>query len=107
MDGSRFDTWTRRRFGLASGGMATALLGLGLAGRDPTRLTAKQRHKRRKSLVFNAFGCLNVDKPCRGWNDLCCSGICAGKKPKKGKPDKSRCVAHDTGGCQPGVQDAS
>jgi len=28
MDGSRFDTWTRRRFGLAAGGLTATLLGL-------------------------------------------------------------------------------
>ena len=38
-----------------------------------------------------------------GRNDThCCSGICEGKKPKKGKKDKSRCAAHHTGGCLPG-----
>jgi hypothetical protein len=101
MDGSRFDTWTRRRVGRATGGLATALLGLGLLVGQRAPLPAKSRKKKgkRRRLPFNAFGCLNVGRKCRGRDGLCCSGICAGKKPKPGRKDRRRCVAHDTGGC--------
>jgi hypothetical protein len=68
----------------------------------------KKRKKRRKNrtaarqLQVNGFGCVNVGGACLGDSANCCSGICAGNTPKKGKQDTSRCVAHDTGGCQPG-----
>ena len=77
--------------GLASLVLASAVL--------PETATAK---KRGKKLKFNAFGCVNVGGKCHGQDAACCSGICQGKKPKKGKRDKRRCVAHDTGDCAPG-----
>jgi hypothetical protein len=46
MDGSRFDTWTRRRFGLAAGGLATALLGL--VTLDDLEARKKRRRKKKK-----------------------------------------------------------
>jgi hypothetical protein len=36
-----------------------------------------------------------------GNDSLCCSGVCQGKKPKKGKPDKRVCTAHHAGECSP------
>jgi hypothetical protein len=68
----------------------------------PAAASAKKNRKRRKRRKLpepNAFGCLDVDVACRGDSSACCSGICAGKKPKRGKKDTSRCVAHNTGGC--------
>jgi hypothetical protein len=62
---------------------------------------ARKRKKRSEKPKPNAFGCLNVGQRCSGSNEKCCSGICQGKKPKKGKKDKSKCVAHNTGGCSP------
>jgi hypothetical protein len=62
---------------------------------------ARKRKKRSKKPKPNAFGCLDVGKACAGKSSKCCSGICQGKKPKKGKKDKSKCVAHNTGGCSP------
>jgi hypothetical protein len=57
--------------------------------------------KNAKKPPRNAFGCLEVGKPCRGKDSSCCSGVCRGKKPKKGKKDTSKCVAHNTVGCTP------
>lgn len=96
MDDSRFDAWTRRRFGLAAGGAAAALLGRALLLPSP----AGARKKSRKKLELNSFGCVDVGKPCRGRDVKCCSGICQGKKPKKGEKDRSRCVAHHVLGCE-------
>ena len=48
MDGSRFDAWTRRRFGLAAGGAIGSLLGLQIAGSDDAE--AKKRKKRCRKL---------------------------------------------------------
>jgi hypothetical protein len=62
-----------------------------------------KKHKKKKKKnkpQNNAFGCLNVGQHCNGNDDKCCSGVCDGKKPKKGKKDKSTCVAHNVGPCQ-------
>lgn len=96
MNESRFDTWTRRRFGLAAGGAAALL---GLAAALPSPAGAKKQRRRKPKLKLNAFGCVDVGKPCRGKDAKCCSGICQGKKPKRGEKDKRTCAAHNTGGC--------
>ena len=54
------------------------------------------------ALVLNRFGCVDVGQACRGDDGVCCSGRCEGEAPTAGVPDTSRCVAHDTGSCQPG-----
>jgi hypothetical protein len=102
MDAGRFDALTRSltrrtsRRGLLARAVATCFLASAAA--LPTwRTTAKK--KRKTKLVFNQFGCIDVGQPCAGKADLCCSGVCEGKKPKKGKKDKRRCAAHDVGGC--------
>jgi hypothetical protein len=77
--------------------LAGAGLGFG-ALRLPDAVDAKKKSKKPK---LNAFGCLNVGQPCRGKDAKCCSGVCQGKKPKRGQKDKSTCVAHNTGGCTP------
>ncbi len=59
----------------------------------------KKKRKKDKKPKNNAFGCLNVGQACNGKDDKCCSGICDGKKPKKGKKDKSKCVAHNVNSC--------
>jgi hypothetical protein len=98
MDNSRFDAWTRRQFGLAAGGFAAALLGVVLGAG-----TEAKKKRRRKKPQLNAFGCLDVGQACQGNSGLCCSGICQGKKPKKGKKDTSRCVGHNGLDCQGGA----
>lgn len=88
---------TNRRTALRA--LTSATLGA-LAVRFPDSSEAKKRKKKRKKkLVKNAFGCVDVGGKCRGNDGACCSGVCQGKKPKKGKKDKSVCVAHNTGGC--------
>jgi hypothetical protein len=107
MDDLTFDrltralTQTRSRRTLLHRVVAGIALGV-MAPRDGA--AAKKRKK--KKLVFNQFGCVNVGGKCRGKDANCCSGICQGKKPKQGKKDKSRCVGHDTGGCQAGQFEA-
>jgi hypothetical protein len=96
---SRFDAWTRRQFGLAAGGLAAALLGVA----PGTNTDAKKKKRKKKKPQVNAFGCLDVGKACGGNSGLCCSGICQGKKPKKGKLDKSRCVGHNVLDCPDGA----
>jgi hypothetical protein len=96
VDASRFDELTRSLTGPGSRrrllrGVAGVALGLA-----PTRLTALAKAKGKKKCV-----CLDVGTPCGGTSSKCCSGICKGQKPTKGKPDHSKCVAHNTGGCTP------
>jgi hypothetical protein len=102
VDKMRFDLLTRSladrssRRGIAGGIAGTAL------GLVAMRLPGIAEGKEKKAPKFNTFGCVNVGGKCRGKSGLCCSGICEGKKPKKGKKDKSRCIAHNSGECQPG-----
>jgi hypothetical protein len=103
MEEARFDLLART---LAERAQRRALIGLaagfGLAAVGVPGGEARKGKKKSK-LKRNAYGCVDVDKPCRGNSANCCSGICNGKKPKKGKKDRSRCVAHNTGVCQPGL----
>lgn len=86
-------------------GLVGAGIGLGVLVGWPlgeSEVEAKKKHKKKKKKskpTFNAFGCLNVGQPCRGKSANCCSGICQGKKPKKGEKDKRTCVAHNAGFC--------
>ena len=90
-------------------GLASAGLGLGtLRLSDAVEAKSKKKGKKKKKgkskkqqqPVLNQYGCLDVGQPCKGDSTLCCSGICEGTAPKKGKQDASRCVAHDTGTCR-------
>lgn len=102
MDAARFDALARTLGDGASrrmvlGGVLTTL-GLGTL---PAGETAKAKNRKQK-LKRNQFGCVNVGGKCRGKDNNCCSGICNGKKPKKGERDKSKCAGHDAGACQAG-----
>lgn len=87
-------------------GIAGAGLGLGLLqmqgdaeARKKRKPKKKSSKKKSKPLAINQFGCVDVGQPCRGDSSLCCSGICDGAAPRKGKPDQSQCVPHNTGVC--------
>jgi hypothetical protein len=97
---SRFDTLTRALDAIPRRALLHfAAMGLGLSALHvPPMVLAKQKP------IPNAYGCLNVGQSCRGKDARCCSGICRGKKPRKGKPrkgkkDKRKCAPHNTGGC--------
>jgi hypothetical protein len=104
MDAARFDRLarsprvgsTRRRLLR----LAAVILGVGTAKHEPDLIAAKKNKNKR--LRRNAFGCVDVGGKCRGNSANCCSGICQGKKPKRRKKDKSRCVAHDQTTCLSG-----
>jgi hypothetical protein len=102
MGANHFDTLTRvlamprTRRGIL--GTLAVTLGLGALLIDE----AAAKKNKQKKLKFNEFGCVNVGGKCRGKDSVCCSGICKGKKPKKGKKDKSRCVGHDESTCLAG-----
>lgn len=76
MDGLRFDLWTRRRFGLAAGGLATLVIGLGES--------AAKKNKKKKRCVKPGGACTTGGKKkcCKnrrcdraaggGLNTVCC-----------------------------------
>jgi hypothetical protein len=112
MDAHRFDQLTRiathaaSRRGLLNSGVASlagliALRGLG-SGSTAARVRGKTHRGKGNGPQPNAFGCDSVGKSCRGKDSKCCSGICQGKKPKRGEPDRTRCVAHDASTCLKG-----
>jgi hypothetical protein len=108
VDVKRFNDMTRTLPALPSRrdvlrGLAAVAGGLGLARlQKNVEARKKRKHKKKdKKPKPNAFGCLDVGQPCRGNSDLCCSSVCGGKKPKRGKKDKRRCIAHNVGGCTP------
>lgn len=68
MDATRFDTWTRRRFGLATGSLFAAVVGLG--PRDQT--TAKHRHHHHKKKR-----CQKRGDTCGGKRTCCGELLCA------------------------------
>jgi hypothetical protein len=102
MDGSRFDRLTRSlAMAVSRRALLASLSALGLSVIPfPGAVDARKRRKRKPEP--NKYGCLDVGKACRGNDNKCCSGICKGKKPKKGERDKSSCVGHDADGCQAG-----
>jgi hypothetical protein len=97
MDGPRFDRLART-ISTSSSRRASLRFAAALvlsAARPSTTAGAKGK----KKPTPNSYGCLNVGQPCRGKDALCCSGLCQGQKPKKGKRDKRKCAARNTGGC--------
>jgi hypothetical protein len=106
MDSKRFDSLAkkigRRRSrreafqALAAAGLAAAATRIGL-GTEPAaaEVTVEQR-----------FNCKAVGEKCNGKDSACCSGRCQGKGVKKGgkrgkrdRRDRSKCVAHDQSTC--------
>ncbi len=79
MDGSRFDAWTRRRFGVVA---AAAITGwLGLAARDGTVAKRKKAPKQRRKRQ-----CEKLNTKCNPGNDrkLCCAAMACGLVPELG-----------------------
>jgi hypothetical protein len=98
MDSDRFDVLTRTLTTASSRRRVLAALG-SLVSLGAFPASAKKGKKKAKKSKRNAFGCLNVGQPCRGNSANCCSGLCQGKKPKKGKKDTSKCLGHNAGIC--------
>jgi hypothetical protein len=96
MNSDRFSRLTR--FVAQRASRRGLIAALGFAGITiPGVAGAKRRHKKRKkkNVIFNAFGCVDVGKFCQNGTQ-CCSGICEGKKGKK------KCRAHDASTCTDG-----
>ncbi|MFT4040600.1 MAG: hypothetical protein QM692_20640 [Thermomicrobiales bacterium] len=84
MDGSRFDAWTRRRFGgVVAGALATAL-GLAIDPVDPAaaadRKPRKKRQRRRKKRI-SSHACEPHGTSCNPRNErrLCCAPNACGQ----------------------------
>lgn len=75
MRGSRFDSWTRRRFGLTAGALAAAHFGLSNLSAD-----ARKKHKRRK----HKKRCRKLGETCTDGGRACCSGRTCGGDPALG-----------------------
>ena len=76
MDGSRFDAWTRRGFGLAAGGLAGSLL----AQAAPLATEAKKKKKKKKNKC-REFG----DSCSSNGKDACCCGLACQPVNSSGK----------------------
>jgi hypothetical protein len=102
MHAHHFDTLARSLTGSGSRRRAVALALSGALG-SALGVSSVQEvgAKKTKNPKPNSFGCLNVGQKCRGKDSKCCSGVCQGKKPKKGKKDKRKCAAHNAGICTP------
>ena len=66
MDGSQFDAWTRRRFGLLAGGFAAAALGVAVTN----DADAKKKRRRKKKKRCKKLG----DTCTQGGKRACCKG---------------------------------
>lgn len=69
MDGSRFEAWTRRQFGLAVSGGAATLLGL----RASEDAAANKTHNRKRGRCRKAGQSCRHKGNCR--NCTCCKGF--------------------------------
>jgi hypothetical protein len=98
MDAESFDYLTRSVSTLLSRRAVTSVLGIGVFALPSFIAAKKRRHKHKKKIKRNAFGCVNVGNFCKN-DDQCCSGICQGKKGKK------KCQAHDSSTCQAGTHE--
>jgi hypothetical protein len=57
LDGTRFDAWTRRRFGLATGGAVAGLLGLASLHEAEAKKKNKKKRKKKKQCKKLGQGC--------------------------------------------------
>jgi hypothetical protein len=81
MDATRFDTWTRRRFGLATGSLLAAALGLGVA--ESVGAKHKKKHCKQSETKCGkkcVKGTCCPDKPCGApGTDCACERTVEGK----------------------------
>ena len=98
MDGSRFDAWTRRRFGSAVVGALAAVLGHA-AGYDAAGKTRRHKGKRKHTKPrFRNRKCEPHRTSCNPKNErrLCCAPLACGEVPELGG---HHCCARRFQGC--------
>ena len=94
MDGNRFDAWTRRRVGLAAGGVLAAFLAL--SERDEAAARRRRRRKRRKPR------CLALGRTCNADDERCCGSLACdwvdlvSVDPVCCRPDGAACTPETT-----------
>jgi hypothetical protein len=81
MDGSRFDAWTRRRFGLlTAGGFSAALANLANAGEadaNKSKDKNKNKNKKKRKKKHKKQPCLELGTMCGGKQTCCGQLRCA------------------------------
>lgn len=87
MDASRFDAWTRRRFGLVVGTGIAALAGA--SARDDADAKKKRKRKKKKR-------CKKLKQPCGGKKKCCKNLTCA---ESTANPDGKSCCHQPPGTC--------
>jgi hypothetical protein len=88
MDGSRFDAWTRRRFGLTAGGFAASLFALTAIDAEAKKKDKKKKKKKKKR-------CKGLTETCTpGGTRKCCDKRRCGRALTSTEPN--RCC--ETGG---------
>ena len=86
MDGSRFDAWTRRRFGGAVVGALATMLAAA-AGQEAAAKSHQRKGKRKRSKPrFRSRKCEPHRTSCNPRNErrLCCSPLACGQVPELG-----------------------
>ena len=86
MEGSRFDAWTRRRFGAAAVGLTGACFGLGtvtdltVGGQDASARQRRKKKKKKKRRGEVNPACEPLRSRCNPHNtrELCCNGLACG-----------------------------
>jgi hypothetical protein len=86
MDGSRFDAWTRRRFGGAVAGALAMVVGLATEPAAADGGMRRKRKKRRARKRFKHRPCEKHRTSCNPRNDrrVCCSPLACGQVPELG-----------------------
>jgi hypothetical protein len=90
VDSSRFDAWTRRRFGIATAGAVAGLFRLGEHDDAPAKRKRKKKHKPK---------CEKHRTRCNPKNDkkLCCGGLYCDEVPELGG---NHCCRPRYGSCE-------
>ena len=104
MNADRFDALARSLLtGVTRRRVAGRMVAIVVVYSLPLGSAANKHKKKATSVVRNQFGCVNVGGTRKGKGANCCSGhFRQGKKPKKGKKDKTRrCVGHHEDACSP------
>jgi hypothetical protein len=91
MDGSRFDAWTRRHFGLVAGTLAASLLGI--AARDDADAKKKKNRKKKKRCKTLFQGC-NPKKKRRCCQSLACEAPTGSSAKRCCIDDNESCVVN-------------
>lgn len=91
MDGTRFDAWTRRRFGMVTGGAAASLLGLSELLDADAKKNKKKKNKKKCKKLGQSCNQSKKKKKCCNKSQLCAQ--------VSGKGDGNYCCKQAGQGC--------